>query len=180
MPHIHLVTGGSRSGKSTFAQRLAEARPSPRVFIASCPVIDDEIRLRIQKHRHARSSAEWETVEETTRLVDVVERAHHARTLLIDCITLWVNNLMYADQKLGHKTTEEAIAVECQKLIAAGRRHPGLVILVTNEVGMGIVPDNPTSRLYRDLVGRANQILAAGADTVTLISCGLPMQLKGQ
>ncbi len=175
---IILVTGGGRSGKSAYAQTLAETKPGPRLFIATCPPLDAEMRERIRKHRAARSTGGWETVEEELDLAAAISNAKDYPTVLVDCITLWVNNLTYRAEQQEQQATEDSIRANCRSTIAACREHPGTVIMVTNEVGMGIIPENPLIRRYRDLVGRANQIIAEAAEQVTLVSCGIPLQLK--
>jgi adenosylcobinamide kinase/adenosylcobinamide-phosphate guanylyltransferase len=95
--------------------------------------------------------------------------------VLVDCLTLWINNLMYQEQT----NSEEEVQLRCKALIKAVRRHPGTIIFVSGEVGLGIVPENREARLFRDLLGRCNQLLAADADQVTLVACGLPLHLKG-
>jgi adenosylcobinamide kinase/adenosylcobinamide-phosphate guanylyltransferase len=179
MAEIILITGGSRSGKSAFAQKRAEALPGPRAYIATCPVVDPETEERIRKHREARREKGWETIEETVDLAGAIQRAGGYRVLLIDCLTLWVNNLLYDAEKQGKRLTEEAVAIRCRELIDACGAFGGTDILVTNELGMGIVPDNETARRFRDIAGRCNQEIAAAADSVTLVVSGIPLHLKG-
>lgn len=172
-----LVTGGSRSGKSDYAQRRAEALAGPRCFIATCPPAadDDEMAARITAHRRKRRDRGWRTIEEglevAARLADLPPGA----TVLIDCLTLWVSNLMAA----GPDLDEGAVSRRGEALIAAGRALGGTVLMVTNEVGCGTVPEHPLARRFRDLCGRLNQVVAGGADEVVLVSCGLPLILKG-
>jgi len=180
MARIILITGGSRSGKSAYAQRLAETFPGPRVFVATCPVLDQELRDRIRKHQAARAGRGWETVEEQTDLALALRRARQANVALVDCLTLWVNNLMYQAQQQGRELTEEELAARCRDVLAACDGSPSTLIFVTNEVGMGIVPESAVCRRYRDLAGRCNQLFAAAAETVALIVCGLPLVLAGQ
>jgi adenosylcobinamide kinase/adenosylcobinamide-phosphate guanylyltransferase len=179
MTGIHLVTGGSRSGKSAYAQKLAEALPGPRAYVATCPVIDAETAERVKRHREARGAALWETIEEPVDLAGAIGRAAAYRVLLIDCLTLWINNLLYEAERRGEAFTEEATAVRCRELIAACRAFPGTVILVTNELGMGIVPASEATRRFRDCAGRCNQLIAAAAAEVTLVVSGIPLRLKG-
>jgi adenosylcobinamide kinase/adenosylcobinamide-phosphate guanylyltransferase len=179
MAEIVLITGGGRSGKSTYAQKLAEALPGPRAYVATCPVIDAEMAERARKHQGARSGADWETFEETVDLPAVLRRAAGYRVILVDCLTLWANNLLYEARKRGEVLTEEAMASRCRELIDACGAFPGTVIFVTNELGMGIIPENETARQFRDLAGRCNQMMAAAAGTVTLVVSGLPLALKG-
>jgi adenosylcobinamide kinase/adenosylcobinamide-phosphate guanylyltransferase len=179
MGRIILVTGGCRSGKSRYAQALAEGLPGRRVCVATCPVLDDEMRERIRRHRQARAAAQWDTLEAPVDLAQALDRAAAYDVVLVDCLTLWVNNLMYEASERGQVVTEDEMARRCDEVLAAGRRHPGSTVFVTNEVGMGIVPENGLARRYRDLVGRCNQAIAAGADTVTLVTCGIPLTLKG-
>lgn len=180
MGKIALVTGGCRSGKSAYAQQIAESLPPRRLYVATCPVIDEEMRERIDVHRRAREGRGWETVEEQVDLARVLDGSHQHNVVLVDCITLWVNNLMYRAEREGGTMGEEQIAEACGRVLEAAEQCFGTVILVTNEVGMGIVPDNAQARRYRDLVGRANQVIAARADSVTLVACGIPLQLKGK
>jgi adenosylcobinamide kinase / adenosylcobinamide-phosphate guanylyltransferase len=179
MGEIILVTGGSRSGKSAYAQRLAESLPGPRAYLATCPVIDGETAERVRLHREVRSAADWETIEEPVDLAGAVGRAAAYRVLLVDCLTLWVNNLLYEADRQGETFTEEAAAGRSRELIAACRMFPGTIIFVTNELGMGIVPENATARRFRDCAGRCNQLIAAAAAEVTFVVSGIPLRLKG-
>jgi len=178
MAEIILITGGSRSGKSAFAEKMAAALPGPRAYIATSPVIDPEMEERIRKHREARRGKGWETIEETADLAGVIRRAGAFRVLLIDCLTLWINNLFYEAEKRGENFTEEAAIGRCRELTDSCGAFGGTVIFVTNELGMGIVPDNETARRFRDIAGRCNQEIAAAADTVTLVVSGIPLHLK--
>lgn len=178
MAAITLITGGSRSGKSSFAQRLAEEQPGSRLFLATCPVTDPEMELRILRHVQDREKGNWTTVEEQVDLAGRLREAHRYDTVLIDCLTLWINNLMFEAAGRGHEIDEDRVQAESEQVLAAARAHPGTVILVTNEVGMGIVPDNPSARRYRDLIGRCNQCAGRAADRVYLVSCAIPIQIK--
>jgi adenosylcobinamide kinase / adenosylcobinamide-phosphate guanylyltransferase len=178
MARIVLVTGGCRSGKSAYAQQLAESLPSPRLFVATCPVTDDEMRRRIEQHRQARRDRGWETVEEQVDLAGVFRRHAEQSVLLVDCVTLWVNNLMYDAERESRPLSEADVAERCEEMLAAADGCRGTVSFVTNEVGLGVVPENAQARLYRDLIGRANQTIAARADAVTLVCCGIPLHLK--
>jgi adenosylcobinamide kinase / adenosylcobinamide-phosphate guanylyltransferase len=178
MAKIILVVGGCRSGKSAYAQRVAESLPPQRLFVATCPVTDEEMARRIEAHRLARNGRGWETVEEPIDVTGVFQRHRQHNVLLVDCVTLWVNNLMYAAGPQSQSPGETEIVRACEAMLAAGRACPGTVIFVSNEVGMGVVPENAAARRFRDLVGRANQEIARQADTVTLVSCGIPRHLK--
>ena len=178
MSRLILITGGSRSGKSAHAQQMAESLPGPRGFLATCPVIDAEMERRVEAHRQARLGKGWATIEEPVAVAAAIRRASQLPVLLVDCLTLWVNNLMYEAERRGEALTEESISGHCRELARASREHGGTIIFVTNEVGMGIVPDNPCARHYRDLAGRANQDLAHECDQVVLVVCGQALTIK--
>jgi adenosylcobinamide kinase/adenosylcobinamide-phosphate guanylyltransferase len=178
MAKIVLVIGGARSGKSSYAQKLAEEIDAPRAFIATCPVVDDEIADRIRKHQHSRSEADWETIEEPVDLAGALRNTCSYNVALVDCLTLWVNNLMYESERKGEDVTEDGVSRVCREILDVCSGLSGTVIFVTNEVGMGIVPGDSLSRRYRDLVGRCNQVIATAADSVMLVTCGIPMTLK--
>jgi adenosylcobinamide kinase / adenosylcobinamide-phosphate guanylyltransferase len=178
MGRIILVTGGSRSGKSAFAQHLAETLPGPRAYVATCPVLDEEMLARVVKHRKARNVTSWDTIEETVDLARVLRESRHP-VILIDCLTLWINNLMYRAEQEHLTITEEQVSSLCHDLLSWCRNSASTVIFVTNEVGMGIVPENASARLFRDLSGRAGQVIASGADEVYVTFCGIPVLIKG-
>ena len=134
---------------------------------------------RVARHKHERRQHDWETVEEQIDLAGAILRARTDAVVLVDCLTLWVNNVMYEAGKRGETIEEHEMERLSGEVLDACRRHAGTVIFVTNEVGMGIVPDNAASRRYRDLVGRCNQVMAGSADEVTLVACGIPLTLKG-
>jgi adenosylcobinamide kinase/adenosylcobinamide-phosphate guanylyltransferase len=179
MAEIILITGGSRSGKSAFAQQLAERQAGPRLFLATCPVTDGEMADRILRHIADRQQSGWDTIEEQIDVIGQLETAIGYGVVLIDCLTLWVNNIMYEAHRSSTALDEDIMTEKSVALVAAARKHPAKVIFVTNEVGSGIVPDNKDARLFRDLTGRCNQQVAAAADSVYLVSCGIPMQIKG-
>ena len=165
----HLILGGARSGKSRYAQTLAEAFDGDLIFIATGEAFDDEMAERIAHHRADRGPR-WDTVEAPLALDEAIRaRAAPGKLLLIDCLTLWVSNLMHAERDIVAATDE---------LIAAMGDARGPVILVAYEVGLGIVPDNALARRFRDEAGRVNQAVAAAANEVSFIAAGLPLRLK--
>lgn len=180
MGRITLITGGSRSGKSSFAQRLAEEQPGSRLFLATCPVTDREMEIRILRHIEDRRKGNWDTLEEPLHIAARLAQADRYDIVLIDCLTLWINNLMYEASGRGGELDEERVAVLAGSLAEAAGEHPGEIIMVTNEVGLGIVPENRTARLYRDLVGRCNQCVGAAAARVYLVTCGIPLSIKDE
>ncbi len=172
---VTLVTGGSRSGKSGFAQKLAGRGQPPRLFLATAQAFDDEMRRRITAHRAARP-ADWGLVEEPVNVPAALAAARGtAGTIVVDCVTLWISNLLLADASFG-----ETDAARHAVALLDAARGTGDVIIVTNEVGSGIVPDNELSRRFRDCAGRANQVLAAGADEVYLLVSGVPVAVKSK
>lgn len=180
MARIILITGGCRSGKSGFAQQMAERLADDRLFVATCPVTDPEMERRIERHQRDRQVGGWLTAEEPVDLLASLDRHAGIGVILIDCLTLWINNLMYEAERAGGIADESLIEEKIDMLLRACRELTGDIIMVTNEVGLGIVPENRQARLFRDLVGRCNQCVAARADEVYLVSCGIPLQLKGK
>lgn len=165
-----LVLGGARSGKSRYAQARAEALGLAPVFVATGEAHDEEMAERIARHRADRGSA-WTTVEVPLELADAIHvHTGPERLLLVDCLTLWASNLM-----MGERDPD----IETEGLAAAISEAAGPVILVSNEVGLGIVPDNPLARRFRDVAGRINQRVAQTVDEVVFVAAGLPLQLKG-
>ena len=178
-----LIIGGARSGKSKFAQELAEKLRQPVLFVATAEPGDDEMRQRITRHQQERP-ATWQTLEVTTNLGShIAPRIGPAQTVIIDCITLLINNILgqrgeLADEGINADLIEKAVMAEVNELVDCIHRVPADFIIVTNEVGLGLVPASNISRLYRDLLGRANQILAQHADEVYLMAAGIPVLIK--
>jgi len=169
---VTLILGGARSGKSRHAETIALSLSEHPVYIATAPMIEDdpEWLARIEHHRKNRSDC-WRLVEEELDLVPVLQIADgHDQVVLVDCLTLWLSNLMFADKDVD---TEIAALCECLPALA------GNVILVANEVGMGLVPETAEARAFRDAQGRLNQAVAAMADRVEFVAAGLPLCLKG-
>lgn len=177
MAEIILVTGGARSGKSDFALERAEQIAGERCFVATCEVRDQEMAERVEKHRQGRDEEFWATREEPLDIASIIS-GNEFGVYLIDCLTLWVSNTLADYERQGRECGEREIADEMQAVIEAARALTGTVIFVTNEVGMGIVPDNALARRYRDLVGLCNKMVAAAAGEVVLVSCGLPIHIK--
>jgi adenosylcobinamide kinase/adenosylcobinamide-phosphate guanylyltransferase len=171
---IALITGGCRSGKSRYALERAEAAQGSRTLIATCPRLDDEMSERISRHQKERQGRGWQTIEEQTDLVGALHDTDSA-VVLVDCLSLWINNMMYVD---GHGVDEDFVADRCERFLEACHSREGMVLAVTNEVGLGIVPDNAEARRYRDLLGRCNQTVAAGADEVVFMVSGISSQIK--
>ena len=167
---VTLVLGGARSGKSAFAERLVRADRGRCVYVATAERIDDEMTARIEAHR-ARRGEDWRTVEAPVALAEVVRRESTPHVcLLVDCLTVWLGNLMHH----GHD-----IAGARDALLRALADASGPVVLVANEVGHGIVPDNAMARAFRDHAGRVNQAVAALAERVYLVVAGIPVTVKG-
>lgn len=170
IPAITLVLGGARSGKSRYAEALVEGAAAAGTYLATAEPGDDEMRARIAAHR-VRRDGFWHTIESPRDLAGpLAEATRPERPLLIDCLTLWLSNQMLAKTPLD---------VEFGRLAAALRRAAGPVVLVANEVGMGLVPETPLGRVFRDAAGRLNQEMAALADRVVFVAAGLPLVLKG-
>jgi len=169
-PSLTLVLGGARSGKSRYAEALVMTSPAPWVYVAIAEPFDDEMRARIAEHR-SRRGEEWQTIDAPTDLAGAIEDAPEDCTVLVDCLTLWLNNLMF--RKINIET-----AIENLETALAGREAQ--TVLVSNETGLGIVPDNAEARRFRDLQGRLNQRIAAMAGRVVLMVAGIPMLVKGE
>jgi adenosylcobinamide kinase / adenosylcobinamide-phosphate guanylyltransferase len=169
LSHLTLVLGGARSGKSRFAEGLVTALPPPWRYIATAEALDEEMRARIAEHRRRRGEM-WETVEAPRQLTEAIAATGAHGVILIDCLTLWLTNIMLAEQD---------IAAETAKLLDAVARADKPVIAVSNEVGLGIVPENALARRFRDAQGRLNAEIAAIAGRVVFMAAGLPLTLKG-
>jgi adenosylcobinamide kinase / adenosylcobinamide-phosphate guanylyltransferase len=172
MSETIFITGGARSGKSRLAESLAEGYGAPLCYIATGQARDNEMAERIAAHRTRRGD-EWQTIEEPLCLAEAVRKADsHYRAMLVDCITLWITNLLLSNGDA------ERVLHEVQTLADLTRVLATPLLLVSNEVGMGIVPENALARTFRDLAGRANQILANAADNVYMTISGIPLKLK--
>ena len=167
---VTLVLGGARSGKSRYAESLVAGAPPPWIYVATAEVFDDEMAQRIAAHK-ARRDPRWQTVEAPRDIVDALVDVPPGASILIDCVTLWLSNLLLAEADIEQEMKRLDIA------LAQSRRA---TVLVANEVGCGIVPDNALARRFRDLQGRLNQQLAVRADRVVLMVAGLPLFVKGQ
>ena len=177
-----LIIGGARGGKSRFAQELARKTGESVLFVATAEAGDEEMRRRIEKHRKSRP-ASWRTLEATSDLASRIGRETGGEgVVLIDCITLLVSNILgeYGgpDNEQIEGLIEEKVTAEIRELIECINQTDARFIIVSNEVGLGLVPANRMGRFYRDILGRANQLLAQHADEVYLMVCGLPMPLK--
>jgi adenosylcobinamide kinase/adenosylcobinamide-phosphate guanylyltransferase len=173
---VVFITGGARSGKSSFALKETERTEGHKVYIATAEALDDEMSARIEKHKRERSE-EWQTIEEPYDLGKALGSIEdHVAVVLIDCLTLWTSNILI---KYEHDppVIEELIDGLIDSIMTLKDRIA--VYIVSNEVGMGIVPDNPLSRTFRDLAGRLNQKVATFSDEVYLVMSGLPLKIKG-
>jgi len=170
LPRVTLVLGGARSGKSRYAEALVLSAAPRALYVATATPGDDEMAARIQHHQAGRDGR-WHLIEEPIELARLLDDvADGERPILIDCLTLWLTNLMMREDAV-----EPAIAT----LVNAIAHCAGPVVLVANEVGLGIVPDNALARIFRDHAGRLNQSIAAVADRVVFVAAGLPLVFKG-
>lgn len=174
MSKVVLVTGGSRSGKSRFAEGLALGYPALRGYLATAEAGDAEMADRIARHQ-GRRGEEWETMEEPLQVEEKI-RANDGRfkVILLDCVTLWLSNLLFSCDG----GAAEALS-RVERFTESFNSLQTPLVIVTNEVGMGIVPEHPLSRTFRDLSGEANELIAARADEVHVCFAGLPLKLKG-
>lgn len=170
LPSLTLVVGGARSGKSAFAETLVSRSGRPRRYIATAEAWDDEMRDRIARHRLDRG-ADWTTVEAPLDLVGALSRARADEAVLVDCATLWLTNHLLADHDIG---------AESARLLDALSTCAAPIVIVSNETGWGIVPDNALARRFRDEQGRLNQRLATAAPLVVTVIASLPLVLKGR
>ena len=166
---LTFVLGGARSGKSRYAETLIAARPPPWIYVATAEAADDEMAQRIAAHR-ARRDAGWQTIEAPHDLAGALAAAGVDANLMVDCLTLWLSNRMLGGADLD---------AEVGRLEDALLRRSGTTVLVSNEVGSGVVPDNALGRRFRDAQGNLNQRLAARCDRVVLVVAGLPLVVKG-
>jgi adenosylcobinamide kinase/adenosylcobinamide-phosphate guanylyltransferase len=169
LAQLTLVLGGARSGKSAYAEQLLTGIPGPWAYVATAEAFDDEMHARI-KHHKSRRGAGWVDHEIPLEIADTLANRTAELPTLVDCLTLWVSNLMHADRPLPEATDD---------LLSAISKRIAPCVMVSNEVGLGIVPDNALARAFRDEAGRLNQKIAAAADRVVFVAAGLPLTLKG-
>lgn len=177
MAGIILVTGGCRSGKSKFALEKADSVKVEKYFLATCPRIDSEMDERIRRHKQERIG--WNTIEEELELSSAIDSIPSESVVLVDCLSLWINNLLFDANNKNIDLTQDQIkdtCIELGKHILDSKVKD--VFLVTNEVGMGLVPENKEGRLYRDLLGICNQTFASIAKEVFFLVSGIPILLK--
>lgn len=169
---IYFITGGARSGKSSFAEKLAAGIPGKRAYLATAQALDPEMAARIELHRKNRDT-NWDTYEEPLAVAELVNKLngkYHA--VLLDCLTLWLSNVM------AHSDGDDVVSLRSDELVAAIKDFNGVCIVVSNEVGLGIVPDNPLARKFRDFAGILNQRVALTADNVYFTAAGIPVKIK--
>jgi adenosylcobinamide kinase/adenosylcobinamide-phosphate guanylyltransferase len=166
--NITLILGGARSGKSRYAERLIESEPAPWIYLATAEARDVEMERRIAEHR-ARRDRHWHTIEATHDLAGALAGLPARSAVLVDCLTLWLSNRLLADADIDR---------EIEGLERALASHDGAVVMVSNDVGSGVVPDNALARRFRDLQGVLNQRIAAKASRVVLMVAGLPLAVK--
>lgn len=173
MARVTYITGGARSGKSAFAQSLAERCEGPLLYVATAGIGDAEMAERVRRHRADRGTC-WETLEEPLALADRLPQAAVGKGgVVFDCVTLWLCNLLF-----HHDECEAGVWPEVERFIALLPSLSAPLFIVSNEVGAGIVPENRLARQFRDLAGEVNQRLAATADEAWLVVSGLPLRLK--
>ncbi len=174
------MLGGSRSGKSEFAERMAEQSGKRVIYIATAAVIDEEMAARVRLHQERRAK-DWLTVEEEIDILGLLNKGGKGDVFLLDCATVWLTNLLFEQQRLAPDIApdiiERRILEQVAGLVETTKKGLDLII-VSNEVGLGVVPEHHLGRLFRDLAGKANQILAAGAGSVFLVIAGIPMEIK--
>jgi len=169
---VYFITGGARSGKSAFAEKLADRLEGNRAYIATAQALDPEMAARIEKHRSERGRA-WDTFEEPLAVAELIRKlSGRYEVALLDCLTLWLSNIM------AHTSGDGAVVDRHGELISAINDFAGSCIIVSNEVGLGIVPDNPLARKFRDFAGILNQKMALAADEAYFIAAGMPVRIK--
>jgi len=186
---IIFIMGGARSGKSTYALKDASTVSGNKAYIATAEALDEEMRERIEKHKKQRGT-DWDTYEEPLRIAEVIQETEGKYTaIVIDCLTLWLSNIMIRNQKTEYR--KQTIEKEIQKLLDSLKQFKDssicslgsgvrVLYIVSNEVGMGIVPENEMARRFRDMAGMLNQKVAEISDEVYLLITGIPMKIKGK
>ena len=174
MAKIIFITGGARSGKGSFAEKLASALGKDVVFLATAEALDKEMADRIKKHKSKRSRA-WKTVEEPININILNKFKNFEGAVILDCVTLWMSNMIH---KFGIKEAEDRILEDTRTLLKTVKTFKFTLIVVSNELGMGIVPENKLAREFRDIAGRCNQIIARMADEVYFMISGIELKIK--
>ena len=170
MKKITFITGGARSGKSSFALKQASRIAGKKAYIATAEALDEEMRKRIEDHRKQRGK-EWDTFEEPLMVAEVIKKiGDQYNAVVLDCLTLWLSNIMHANL---------SIEAEIERLISSLLSHQTSIFIVSNEVGMGIVPENEMARKFRDMAGLLNQKVTGAADEVYIVIAGIPLRIKG-
>ena len=183
-----LILGGARSGKSSFAQGMAAELGEKVLFVATGEPLDEEMVLRIKEHKRTRPQ-NWRTLEIAITVGQKLEgQIGNAEVVLLDCLTLLISNILtkeaaasscHCERNEANSETEKQVATEMEDLIGCIDKHESNFIVVSNEVGLGLVPESKLGRVYRDLLGKANQLLAQHADEVYFMASGIPMKIKG-
>jgi adenosylcobinamide kinase/adenosylcobinamide-phosphate guanylyltransferase len=177
MPNLTLILGGARSGKSDYAEQLAREANKPVLFIATATAFDDEMRERIEYHKSTRPR-EWETLEAPMNIAAALGNIE-PDVVLLDCITLLINNILFSlPEDSSFDIVMQKVKDEIDALISAQEKIGGEWLIVSNEVGLGLVPPYPLGRVYRDALGRANQMLARAAQHVVFMVAGIPTRIK--
>ncbi|MEK6699913.1 MAG: bifunctional adenosylcobinamide kinase/adenosylcobinamide-phosphate guanylyltransferase [Nitrospirota bacterium] len=172
MGKLYFITGGARSGKSAFAEKLADGCAGKRAYIATAQALDAEMVERIEHHRKRRGVS-WDTFEEPLAVDELIRKlSGRYPVVLLDCLTLWLSNV------IAHTDGDGLVTSRSDELVAALRDFGGVCIAVSNEVGLGIVPDNPLARRFRDFAGMLNQKAAQAADEAYLMASGIPVKIK--
>ena len=177
MSQTIFITGGARSGKSRFAEQNATSFGTHLCYLATAQSLDDEMGRRISKHQQRRGDI-WQTIEEPLHLAQTLAANDGVfSVIMVDCLTLWLSNLLLLYEELNEET-ETRVMDDVQRLATTLRGMTTPVIIVSNEVGMGIVPDNKLARMFRDIAGQTNQTIAAAASEAWLVASGIPLKLK--
>lgn len=178
---LFLILGGARSGKSAFALHLAESIPGKKAYLATGEPIDEEMFTRIKRHKKERGN-KWATIEEPVNIANVIRTNKEYAVILLDCLTLWLSNLMHTSgcpsPLVGEGNGGGAFEEEINSLISTCKRSKANIIIVSNEVGLGIVPENHLARRFRDIAGYTNQRIAEVANEVYFVAAGIAMRMK--
>jgi len=180
-PKLILITGGVRSGKSLFAESFAEKLGGEISFVATAQALDEEMAERIKQHRTNRPF-QWKTYEEPYQVAQVIQKVgEKTEVILLDCLALLVSNFMQDYQEgIPNQSLADSIIGKINEITSEALQCPVTVIIVSNEVGLGLVPVNPMGRFFRDILGKANQIIASSSDQVYLMVAGIPLLIKGK